>query len=59
MRLMRSTSSGMTLMRRRVSGFIVVSHIISGSFSPKPLLRWMVTFFPSSSARIEAFSVSV
>ena len=41
----RSTSVGSTLMRRRLSGFMVVSHIISGSFSPRPLERWMVYFF--------------
>ena len=35
----RATSSGMTLIRRRVSGFMVVIHIISGSFSPRPFER--------------------
>ncbi len=35
----------MTLMRRRVSGFIVVSHIISGSFSPRPFERATEIFF--------------
>ena len=44
----RSASSGMTLMSRRVSGFMVVIHIISGSFSPRPLERWMVIFLPSN-----------
>ena len=37
-----AASSGMTLIRRRVSGFMVVSHIMSGSFSPRPLERVMV-----------------
>ena len=54
-----TASSGMTLMSRRVSGFMVVIHIISGSFSPRPLERWMVTFFPSSFFRIWTFSCSL
>ena len=58
MRAVFSTSSGMTLISRRVAGFIVVIHIISGSFSPSPLLRWIVSFCPSSSAKIFAFSGS-
>ena len=53
-----SASSGITLMSRLVSGFMVVSHIMSGSFSPKPLLRSIFTFFPSSVLRISAFSFS-
>ena len=53
-----SASSGMTLMSRRVSGFMVVSHIMSGSFSPRPLDRSIFTFFPSSFFTISAFSFS-
>ena len=33
-------------------------HIISGSFSPRPLERWRVAFLPSSSVRMSAFSFS-
>ena len=51
-------SSGMTFTRRRVSGFMVVSHIISGSFSPRPLLRLMVHLASPISARMPAFSLS-
>ena len=55
----RSTSSGMTLMSRRVSGFMVVSHIMSGSFSPRPLERLMEHFLPASSPpTISFFSAS-
>ena len=46
----------MTRMRRRVSGFIVVIHIMSGSFSPRPLLRLMLAFAPLSESIISAFS---
>ena len=53
-----SASAGITRIRRRVSGFMVVIHIISGSFSPRPLERWMTGFFPSSWVRISAFSFS-
>ena len=42
----------------RVSGDMVVIHIISGSFSPSPLERWTLTFLPSSFFRISAFSFS-
>ena len=45
----RATSSGMTLISRRVAGFMVVSHIMSGSFSPRPLERLMEHFLPASS----------
>ena len=49
----------MTLMRRRVSGFMVVSHIMSGSFSPRPLERLMEHFLPASSPlTISFFSAS-
>ena len=50
---------GSTLIRRRLSGFMVVSHIISGSFSPRPLERWMVYFLSPISFRKAAFSGSV
>jgi hypothetical protein len=43
--------AGMILIRRRVSGFIVVSHIISGSFSPSPLDRWTLNFLLPSFAQ--------
>ena len=55
---MRSTSSGITFMSLRVSGFIVVIHIMSGSFSPRPLLRLMLAFAPLSESMISAFSRS-
>ena len=49
----------MTLMRRRVSGFMVVSHIMSGSFSPRPLERLMEHFLPARSPpTISFFSAS-
>ena len=57
--MVRSMSSGMTLMRRRVAGFMVVIHIISGSFSPRPLERLMESFLPSSFLTISVFSASV
>ena len=53
-----STSSGITRIRRRVSGFMVVSHIMSGSFSPRPLERFMLALFVPISSRILAFSRS-
>ena len=48
----------MTRMSRRVSGFIVVSHIISGSFSPRPLLRLITIFALPMDSTISAFSRS-
>ena len=45
-------------MSRRVSGFMVVSHIMSGSFSPSPLDRWRLYFCPSSSLQSRVFSAS-
>ena len=46
-------------MSRLVSGFMVVIHIISGSFSPRPLERWMLGLAPSPSwARMSALSFS-
>ena len=53
-----SASSGITRISRRVSGFMVVIHIISGSFSPRPLERWMRGFLPASLPRISPFSFS-
>ena len=53
--LCAAASSGMTLMSRRVAGFMVVIHIMSGSFSPRPLERWMVTFFPRQLAGTMSF----
>ena len=41
-----------------VSGFMVVSHIMSGSFSPRPLERWTSHFFPSKEATMSFFSLS-
>ena len=58
MRSVSAASSGRTFTSRLVSGFMVVSHIISGSFSPRPLLRSTFTFFPSRDLRISAFSFS-
>ena len=49
-----ATSSGITLIKRREAGFMVVIHIMSGSFSPRPLERWMETFFPFSSPSIRS-----
>lgn len=54
-----ATSSGSTLIRRRVSGFMVVSHIMSGSFSPRPLERLMEHFWSPISAKMPFFSSSV
>ena len=53
-----SASYGETLISLLVFGFMVVSHIISGSFSPSPLERCTSTFCPSSLLRISAFSAS-
>ena len=55
----RAASVGVTAIRRRVAGFIVVLHIMSGSFSPSPLERCKVYFLPSSDLRISAFSNSL
>ena len=51
-----AASSGITLISRRVSGFMVVSHIISGWFSPSPLLRWMV-YLPFLGRTVRAIRV--
>ena len=50
---------GFTWMSRRVLGFMVVRFIMSGSFSPRPLLRWMVYFCPASSPKNWSFSRSL
>ena len=51
-----ATSSGSTLIRRRVSGFMVVSHIMSGSFSPRPFERLMEHFWSPISFKMSFFS---
>jgi hypothetical protein len=38
---------------------MVVSHLISGSFSPSPLERWMEYFLPARAETISFFSLSV
>ena len=58
-RAVSATSVGITLIRRRLAGFMVVSHIISGSFSPRPLERWMVYFLSPIFFKNAAFSASV
>ena len=53
-----AASSGITFMSLLVSGFMVVCHIISGSFSPRPLERCRVYFLLPIFLRISAFSNS-
>ena len=48
----------MTRMSLLVSGFIVVSHIMSGSFSPRPLERFIETLALPMPSNISAFSRS-
>ena len=51
-------SSGVTRIMRRVSGFIVVSAIMSASFSPRPFDRWSVNFLSPIICRIFTRSFS-
>ena len=48
-----------TLTSLRVSGHMVVSHIMSGSFSPNPLERCRVNFSSPSMLRMWVFSDSL
>jgi hypothetical protein len=46
-------------MSRRVAGFMVVIHIISGSFSPRPFERLNGAFRAAEALHYLAFSLSV
>ena len=54
-----SGSTSFSLMSLLDFGFIVVFHIISGSFSPKPLDLWIVQSLGSTLDKISAFSFSL
>ena len=51
-------TSGQIFINLLVAGHIVVCHIISGSFSPRPLERWSVYFAPLKPETIFCFSLS-